>query len=81
VLVAPSSHSANSATALMSGHKSTVNALNSFTDSTGKPYGAPKFETIFEMARRLYDAKIGIVSTAFLADVRALPLSDLVPTS
>ncbi|GAA5851374.1 hypothetical protein JCM9279_001122 [Rhodotorula babjevae] len=60
--------SANSATALMAGHKSTVNALNSFTDSTGKPYGAPKFETVFEMARRLYDAKIGIVSTAFLAD-------------
>jgi len=53
----------------MAGHKSTVNALNSFTDSTGKPYGAPKFETVFEMARRLYNAKIGIVSTAFLADV------------
>lgn len=64
----------------MSGHKSTVNALNSFTDSTGKAYGAPKFETVFEMARRLYNAKIGIVSTAFLADVsprQSLPPSYL----
>ncbi|BGP38008.1 hypothetical protein JCM10449v2_001935 [Rhodotorula kratochvilovae] len=71
--------SANSATALMAGHKSTVNALNAFTDSTGKPNGNPKFETIFEMARRLYNAKIGIVSTAFLAD--ATPAAVVAHTS
>lgn len=37
-------------------------------DSTGKGYGNPKFETIFEMGRRINNAKIGIVSTAYLAD-------------
>ena len=36
--------SANSATALYSGKKSTVNALNIYTDSTGKPVGGAKFE-------------------------------------
>ncbi|CEQ39937.1 SPOSA6832_01510, partial [Sporobolomyces salmonicolor] len=82
--------SANSATALMSGKKSTVNALNAYTcafpslfirprgtdlfhllmhsDSTGKALNNPKFETIFEMGRRVYGAQIGIVSTAYLAD-------------
>lgn len=52
----------------MAGHKSTVNALNTFTDSSGSGFGNAKFETIFEMARRIYNSKIGIVSTAFLAD-------------
>jgi alkaline phosphatase len=60
--------SANSATALMSGHKSTVNALNAYTDSTGVYDNNPAFETVFEMGRRIYNAKIGIVTTAYLAD-------------
>lgn len=43
-----------------------------YTDSTGEPYNGPKFESIFEMGRRIYHAQIGIVSTAY---VRAPELS------
>ncbi|SGZ22116.1 BQ5605_C022g09432 [Microbotryum silenes-dioicae] len=60
--------SANSATALYSGKKSTVNALNAYTDSTGKAFGDPKFESVFEMGRRIKNKQIGIVTTAYLAD-------------
>ncbi|GAA6023709.1 hypothetical protein JCM10207_008758, partial [Rhodosporidiobolus poonsookiae] len=60
--------SANSATALTSGKKSTVNALNAYTDSKKKADSSPKVETVFEMGRRIYNSKIGIVSTAYLAD-------------
>ncbi|BGP13933.1 hypothetical protein JCM10213v2_001871 [Rhodosporidiobolus nylandii] len=60
--------SANSATALTSGKKSTVNALNAYTDSTGNYTENPSFETVFEMGRRIHNSKIGIVSTAYLAD-------------
>jgi alkaline phosphatase len=37
--------SANSATALQSGHKSTVNALNVYRDSSPDPFDDPKVET------------------------------------
>ncbi|KAL8291314.1 hypothetical protein RQP46_002292 [Phenoliferia psychrophenolica] len=60
--------SANSATALYTGKKATVNGLNAYTDSTGLPWANPKFETVFEMFRRVYGGKVGIVSTAYLAD-------------
>ncbi|GAA5820485.1 hypothetical protein JCM10212_003813, partial [Sporobolomyces blumeae] len=70
--------SANSASAIMGGMKTTVNALNVYTDSTGLPFG-PKFETTFEMARRIYGAQIGVVSTAYLAD--ASPAATVTHTS
>lgn len=61
--------SANSATALYSGHKTTVNALNVYVDSSSDPFDDPKFENIAEVFRRRYpDGGVGIVSTAFLAD-------------
>ncbi|EAW09916.1 alkaline phosphatase [Aspergillus clavatus NRRL 1] len=61
--------SANSATALYSGHKTTVNALNVYVDSSKDPFDDPKFETIVEIFRRRYPGVgVGIVSTAFLAD-------------
>ncbi|WWC72706.1 uncharacterized protein I206_106670 [Kwoniella pini CBS 10737] len=60
--------SANSASALFSGKKMTVNGLNAYTDSTGKPFGDPKVETIFEMFRRIEGGQIGIVSKAYIAD-------------
>ncbi|TQB68155.1 hypothetical protein MPDQ_003898 [Monascus purpureus] len=61
--------SANSATALYSGHKTTVNALNVYVDSSSDPFDDPKFETITEILRRTYPGSgVGIVSTAFLAD-------------
>lgn len=61
--------SANSATALYAGHKTTVNALGVYVDSSEDPFDDPKFENIAEIFRRQYpDGGIGIVSTAFLAD-------------
>jgi alkaline phosphatase len=62
--------SANSATALYSGHKTTVNALNVYVDSSPSPFDDPKFETIAEIFRRVYPgAGVGIVSTAFLGKI------------
>ncbi|KAM0756285.1 protein tyrosine phosphatase [Meredithblackwellia eburnea MCA 4105] len=71
--------SANSATALYSGKKATVNGLNAYTDSTGKPWADPKFETVYEMFRRIYGGIVGIVSTAYLAD--ATPAAVVAHTS
>ncbi|KAB8209582.1 alkPPc [Aspergillus parasiticus SU-1] len=68
--------SANSATALYTGQKTTVNALNVYVDSSKDPFDDPKFETISEIFRRRYpDAGIGIVSTAFLADATPAALA------
>lgn len=60
--------SANSATSLYSGHKTTVNALNVYVDSSKDPFDDPKFETMQEIFYRLYQGGIGVVSTAFIAD-------------
>ncbi|KAL8633387.1 hypothetical protein Q9189_000922 [Teloschistes chrysophthalmus] len=60
--------SANSATALYTGHKSTVNALNVYRDSSPSPFDDPKFETIAEIFHRITNGGVGIVSTAFIAD-------------
>jgi len=68
--------SANSATALYSGHKTTVNALGVYVDSSEDTTDDPKFENIVEIFRRRYpDAGVGIVSTAFLADATPAGLS------
>jgi alkaline phosphatase len=61
--------SANSATALYSGHKTTVNALGVYADSSKNAFDDPKVETIAEIFRRIYDGGIGIVSTAFLGQL------------
>ncbi len=68
--------SANSATALYSGHKSTVNALNVYVDSSPSAYDDPKFETIAELFKRQKKgtSQVGIVSTAFLADATPVAL-------
>ncbi|KAF9525771.1 alkaline-phosphatase-like protein [Crepidotus variabilis] len=60
--------SANSATALYTGKKSTVNALNVWRDSSADPLDDPKVETIAELFRRKIGGALGIVSTAFIAD-------------
>jgi alkaline phosphatase len=60
--------SANSAAALNTGHKSTVNCLNVYADSSKDPFDDPKVETLAEMFHRLTGGHIGIVSTAFIAD-------------
>ncbi|KKK15323.1 hypothetical protein P175DRAFT_0476756 [Aspergillus ochraceoroseus IBT 24754] len=61
--------SANSASALYGGHKTTVNALGVYVDSSKDPFDDPKFELLPEIFRRHHpNAGVGIVSTAFLAD-------------
>ena len=67
--------SANSATALYTGHKATVNALNVYTDSSKNPFDDPKFETIAEIFHRLTGGGVGIVSTAFIADATPAALT------
>ncbi|KAK7050904.1 hypothetical protein VNI00_005016 [Paramarasmius palmivorus] len=60
--------SANSATALYTGKKSTVNALNVWVDSSSNSFDDPKVESIAELFRRRTGGPIGMVSTAFIAD-------------
>jgi alkaline phosphatase len=67
--------SANSATALYTGHKSTVNALGVYADSSPNKFDDPKVETIAELFHRLARGAVGIVSTAFLADATPAALT------
>ncbi|ORY05292.1 alkaline phosphatase-like protein [Clohesyomyces aquaticus] len=67
--------SANSATALYTGHKSTVNCLGVYADSSKDPFDDPKVETIAEMFHRLTGGLVGIVSTAFIADATPAALT------
>ncbi|KAF9048662.1 alkaline phosphatase [Panaeolus papilionaceus] len=60
--------SANSATALYTGKKSSVNALNVYADSSKNSFDDPKIETIAELFRRKIGGALGIVSTAVIAD-------------
>ncbi|RXW18530.1 hypothetical protein EST38_g7321 [Candolleomyces aberdarensis] len=60
--------SANSATALYTGKKSTVNALNVYVDSSKDAFDDPKVESIAELFRRKTGGPIGMVSTAYIAD-------------
>jgi len=67
--------SANSATALYTGHKTTVNALGVYADSSKTPNDDPKVETIAEIFQRIRKGGIGIVSTAFIADATPAALT------
>jgi alkaline phosphatase len=67
--------SANSASALYSGHKSTVNCLSVYADSSKDPFDDPKVETIAELFMRLTGGHVGIVSTAFIADATPAALT------
>ncbi|KAJ6116662.1 hypothetical protein N7512_006387 [Penicillium capsulatum] len=68
--------SANSASALYSGHKTTVNALNVYVDSSKDHFDDPKFEIITEVFRRRYPTGgVGILSTAYLADATPAAMS------
>ncbi|KAF8149998.1 alkaline-phosphatase-like protein [Crassisporium funariophilum] len=60
--------SANSATALYTGKKASVNALNVYADSSKNSFDDPKVETIAELFRRRIGGALGIVSTAYIAD-------------
>ncbi|KAG9246174.1 putative alkaline phosphatase H [Calycina marina] len=67
--------SANSASALYSGHKSTVNAMGVYADSSEDPFDDPKVETIVELLTRIWGSAIGVVSTAQLADATPIALT------
>ena len=67
--------SANSATALYTGHKSTVNALGVYRDSSPSTIDDPKVETIAELFKAKRQGQVGIVSTAFLADATPAALT------
>ncbi|KAK4104757.1 alkaline phosphatase-like protein [Parathielavia hyrcaniae] len=67
--------SANSASALYSGHKSSVNAMGVYADSSADPQDDPKVETIVEMLYRIWGSAWGAVSTSFIADATPIALS------
>lgn len=67
--------SANSASALYSGHKSTVNAMGVYADSSPDLFDDPKIETIVELLGRIQGSAWGAVSTAFLADATPIALT------
>lgn len=46
----------------------TVNGLNAYTDSTGRGFGNPAVESVFEMFRRITGGQVGVVSKAYIAD-------------
>ena len=60
--------SANSMSAYMTGHKSSINAIGVYADRTSDPFDDPKQENIAELLRRTSGKSIGIVSDAELED-------------
>jgi alkaline phosphatase len=60
--------SANTASAYLTGHKSSVNALGVYADRTRSSLDDPKQETIAEILRRTTKKAVGIVSDAELQD-------------
>ena len=60
--------SANTASAYLTGHKSSVNALGVYADRTKSSFDDPKQETLAEIIRRSTRKSIGIVSDAELQD-------------
>jgi alkaline phosphatase len=67
--------SANTMSALMTGHKSAVNALGVYGDRTPDAFDDPKVETIAEALRRQTKKSIGIVSGAELEDATPAALA------
>ncbi|KAG9224943.1 hypothetical protein PTI98_009838 [Pleurotus ostreatus] len=60
--------SANSASALFTGHKTTSGALNVYVDSSRDSFDDPKYETVAELFRRKRGGAFGIVTTADVVD-------------
>ncbi|KAI1092543.1 alkaline phosphatase-like protein [Rostrohypoxylon terebratum] len=67
--------SANSASALYTGHKSTVNAMGVYVDSSADFFDDPKVETLVEILKRTWDSAWGAVSTAAISDATPIALS------
>lgn len=60
--------SANSAASLNTGHKSSVNALNVYADSSDDNFGHPKVESIAEHIKNRFNMSVGVVTTAEIQD-------------
>ncbi|EGO62526.1 alkaline phosphatase [Acetonema longum] len=60
--------SANAASAYATGHKSVVNAMGVYADSTKDPFDDPKVENIIEIVKRTRGMATGLVSTANITD-------------
>lgn len=60
--------SANSASAYATGHKSVVNAMGVYEDSTKDPFDDPKVENVSEILKRTKNMSIGLVTTANITD-------------
>lgn len=60
--------SANSASAYATGHKSVVNAMGVYEDSTKDPFDDPKVENISEIVKRTRGMSVGLVTTAESTD-------------
>jgi len=65
--------SANTASALNTGHIASVNATGSYSDTSPSRLDDPRVETLAEMLKRTRGYSIGVVSTADLSD--ATPVS------
>lgn len=60
--------SANTASAYMTGHKSSVNALGVYCDRTKDPFDDPRQENITEILRRVGKRSVGVVTDAEIED-------------
>ncbi len=60
--------SANSASAYATGHKSAVNALGVYPNSSKDPFDDPRVENIVELAKRSRNMATGLVTTADITD-------------
>lgn len=60
--------SANSASAYATGHKSVVNAMGVYEDSTKDPFDDPKVENISEILKRTRGMSIGVITQAESTD-------------
>ena len=60
--------SANSASAYATGHKSVVNAMGVYEDSTKDPFDDPKVENIAEIVKRTRGMSVGIITQAESTD-------------
>eukprot|EP00168_Porphyra_purpurea_P020981 TRINITY_DN9084_c0_g1_i1.p1 TRINITY_DN9084_c0_g1~~TRINITY_DN9084_c0_g1_i1.p1 ORF type:complete len:317 (+),score=90.01 TRINITY_DN9084_c0_g1_i1:82-1032(+) len=60
--------SANSASAYLTGHKTSVNALGVYADSGDNAFAHPKQELLSVYAKQMLGMKVGVVSTAEIQD-------------
>lgn len=60
--------SANSMSAYMTGHKSSVNAMGVYVGNAADPNAHPKVETVTEILKRSRNMAIGVVTTAEIQD-------------